>query len=236
MIIYYGSFLKLLKEAQKWKNKEIIDVEWHYKKRDALKELNKSKLQSPIIVIDPVDQARNAAAALSSESLEIFRSAAKAFLKKPSAKFFQKEKITADSLRKKAGSRKLVLIKITPPRGKEDIVGGKLARAFRTLKSELARQGFNAAGGFELDEDCLFWFFTPKKALGNWIAAEGPLKMLEAHAAEFRKKHRNAYLKKGRLYAKAKRSFTRPENLIRHMLKHDKGLRKKINKASVKVY
>ncbi len=44
-------------------------------------ELNKSKIQSPLIVIDPVQAGRNAAAALSFEKYDLLRKKAKEFLK-----------------------------------------------------------------------------------------------------------------------------------------------------------
>ena len=46
-------------------------------------ELNKSKQQGPLIVIDPVQKDRNAAAALNHEKFEIIKKTAKQFLKKP---------------------------------------------------------------------------------------------------------------------------------------------------------
>ncbi|MFH1398749.1 MAG: nucleotidyltransferase domain-containing protein, partial [Candidatus Woesearchaeota archaeon] len=77
LIIYYNGFLKLLRASQKWKPGQIIDPEKHYTF------LNQSK-KGPLILIDPVQPDRNAAAALSQKNFEAFIAAAKAFLKKPS--------------------------------------------------------------------------------------------------------------------------------------------------------
>src|SRR3989344_3767863 len=95
---HYRSFFGLLKASQKWKEKEVIDVEKHYPHKDALFQLNKSKLQSPLIIIDPVDKNRNATAALSIEKLELFKKSAEEFLRKPALDSFQKKEISFESL------------------------------------------------------------------------------------------------------------------------------------------
>jgi len=60
LTIYYGSFLKLLRAASKWKENTVIDIKSYYRGKNIFTELNKSKLISPIIVIDDnADTARN---------------------------------------------------------------------------------------------------------------------------------------------------------------------------------
>src|SRR3989344_6507213 len=83
LIAYYGSFGKLLQASLKWKEKDLVDPEKYYPKKDVQYHLNKSKLQSPLIVIDPVDKRRNAAAALNVEKFNLFKKIAKEYLKKP---------------------------------------------------------------------------------------------------------------------------------------------------------
>ena len=75
------------KNSLKWTNKTIIDIEKHYKtESQILKHLNKSKQISPLIIVDPVQKQRNAAAALSKNSLIKFQTAAKKFLNNPNKK------------------------------------------------------------------------------------------------------------------------------------------------------
>ena len=76
-----------------WKDKVIIDPENYYKGRNILDEMNKSKTYSPIVIIDPVQAERNAAAALSIEKFESFKAASLQFLRNPSVKFFEKEEM-----------------------------------------------------------------------------------------------------------------------------------------------
>ena len=82
LTIKYGSFVNLLKASQKWKDKTVIDVEKHYKNaEDAMFKINVSKTQSPLVVVDPIQPERNAAAALGYDAFNLFVKKAKEFLK-----------------------------------------------------------------------------------------------------------------------------------------------------------
>ena len=139
LIVFYGSFQKLLAASQKWKEKEVIDVAKHYPKQDALFNLNKSKQQSPLIVIDPVDKKRNAAAALSFNSLQKFCLLAKEFLNKPLASYFELTPLDQKKLQQEARkqNRHLLFLVIKPIQGKEDVVGVKLWKVFTFLQEKL---------------------------------------------------------------------------------------------------
>ena len=101
---YYGSFANLLQKSLKWKNPEVIDPEKYYtNKTMVMFHLNKSKLQSPLIIIDPVDKNRNTAAALSLDKFQLMQKKAKEYLKSPSAKFFVREEINLEQLKKEKG-------------------------------------------------------------------------------------------------------------------------------------
>src|SRR3989338_5938399 len=91
LTVYYGSFLNLIKNAAKWNSRVIVDAQGYYKGKDVFKLVNTSKLISPLIVIDPVQKDRNAAAALSIEKFEAFKKASIEFLKKPSKEFFARK-------------------------------------------------------------------------------------------------------------------------------------------------
>jgi len=52
-----------------------------------LKNLNQSKVQGPLIVVDPIDQDRNASSGISSEKFHQFIGVARDFLKSPSEDF-----------------------------------------------------------------------------------------------------------------------------------------------------
>ena len=141
LTINYGSFLKLIKVISKWKEKTTVDVKNYYKGKQIFMELNKSKLTSPIIVIDPVQKDRNAAAALDHEKFEIIKHRAKEFLKKPSIEFFRVKTLTEPEIRKKFG-KKVVILKAIPLKKKEDVAGAKMLKAFHYIENELTNLSF----------------------------------------------------------------------------------------------
>ena len=115
LIIYYKSFDNLIKNATKWKEKQVIDPLKYYKnKEEILRELNASKKYSPLILIDPVQKDRNAAAALSKEKFDLFITLAKEYLKNPSEIFFIEKEVAVNEL------RGYTIIKVRPIRGKKD--------------------------------------------------------------------------------------------------------------------
>ncbi len=82
LIVNYGSFMKLIRAAAKWGDKEIIDVKKYYKRKNALDHVNKSKTHGPLVLIDPVQASRNVTAALEKKKFDRFVNAAKRLLKK----------------------------------------------------------------------------------------------------------------------------------------------------------
>ncbi|MEK6854356.1 MAG: nucleotidyltransferase domain-containing protein, partial [Nanoarchaeota archaeon] len=136
LTIYYGSFLKLITAAAtKWKKniaagkKIVIDAENHYRRKDPLRELNEAKIQSELIVIDPVQPDRNATAALGNDALQKFIAASADFIKGKSRKFFEKEDTGVEKLVQLAKGRRLVVVEAVPVREKEDVTGAKLLKA-----------------------------------------------------------------------------------------------------------
>ena len=137
LTVHYGSFTNLLKAAVKWESKDAVDVAKHYKQSKYIfKELNRSKLKSAIIVVDPVDKDRNAAAAFDLEKFFLFRYKAAEFLKEPNIKLFEKEKINFQKLEKETLFN-LAYVEVAPLSGKDDVIGTKLLKVFKFLKQKL---------------------------------------------------------------------------------------------------
>ncbi|MDO8627618.1 MAG: CCA tRNA nucleotidyltransferase, partial [Candidatus Diapherotrites archaeon] len=88
LVLKYGSFVIVLKCASDWEKGQVIDLENHLTKEDAKKEFNNFHF----IIVDPTDRTRNVSAAVSFNQYCRFISAARAFLKKPSEKFFFQQK------------------------------------------------------------------------------------------------------------------------------------------------
>ncbi|MBI2499383.1 CCA tRNA nucleotidyltransferase [Candidatus Woesearchaeota archaeon] len=210
LTIHYGSFLNLIKSASKWKEKTIIDPEKQLK--NPLIELNKSKIHSPLILVDPVDKTRNASAVLSKEKYDLFIKASKEFLKNKSERFFVKkeEKIPKNS----------IIIKISPPKGKKDVIGSKLNSLFNKIKKQLSLHGFviKKAGWIWKEKAC-FWFNLKSNKLTAKMLVKGPPLDKKEHVIKFKKKHKNAFVKNNIIYAKEKRRFSKARDLIKDTIK-----------------
>ena len=215
LIIYYGSFEKLLKAAVKWEEKQVIDAGKLYKKGVVWMEMNEAKLHSPLIVVDPVDKSRNAAAALSKEKWLLFKKKAAAFLKKPNSSFFEKKEVTFDKLK-----GNVVWIEVEGNEGKEDKIGAQLLLAFEFLKNKL-KDFCITNSGWEWNEHAVFWFVVKKKEKERLELRKGPPLDLEKHVAIFKKKHKNVVVKDGMIFAKLAVKDYKLNDFVRQVLKEE---------------
>lgn len=143
LICHSKSFINLLKKTKKWKPKVFIDLTKTYKsKYPAIKKLGKHKSKSPIILIDPTERKRNAAAGLTYEKFSEFLFSANLFLLNPSARFFKEKKFSLDKSIKKSKKRgtKLIYYKIKIPDEKLDVYFSKLKRKLKRIKSRLEKE------------------------------------------------------------------------------------------------
>jgi len=220
LTIYYGSFFSLIKAIPRWKNKEIIDIKSYYKGKNIFSEINKSKLNSPIIVIDPVQKDRNAAAALDYDKFEIAKHKAREFMKKPSNEFFEVKNLTEHDIKKKFGSN-IVILKAAPLKKKTDVAGAKMLKAFHYMENELIRHGFRILESDMLwhASDSLFYYALQNNKLPEMAEIIGPPVKNEKHALAFKKKHKKTFVRGKRLFAAEKRKFADAKILIKELTK-----------------
>ncbi len=244
---YYGSFLNLLKSAKKWKKqmalekKIIIDIAAHYRGRDPMRELNDAKVQSELIVIDPIQKERNATAALSNETLQRFIEASEELLRKPAKESFEKKTVTIENLLEKNSGKWLTVLEARPRTGKEDVVGAKLVKAFEHLMRVVSEKGFNVLeSGWQWDkgQKAILWFAMEKKEPEPEIRPGPPVSNKE-HSERFKNEHlgkkgRQLFEKNGKLYAKIERSCKHPGKLITSMVADDVYLLDKARSYEVK--
>lgn len=235
LTIYYGSFLKLIKNAAKWEDKVIIDVKKYYKGKDIFKEVNKSKLVSPLIVIDPVQKDRNAAAALSREKFELFNKKAREFLKNPSKEFFEIKEFNIDNIKEKFKDKNLVLLESEPLKRKQDVTGAKLMKIFEFLGKELIKKDFKIIeNGWNWDrkKKAYFYFVFENKLLSSTKELIGPPEKMKFHTKKFKKKYKKTIIRKKRILAIIKRKFRKPEDLIIDLTK-DNYIKDKVRNIKI---
>ncbi len=206
LVIYYGGFLKFIKAISKINSEQVIDPKRFYKNADdARKKLNVSKTKSPIILIDPTFKERNALASLSSATLMNFQKACVAFLRNPSASFFEIKDKKAE-FEKRFGNR-IKRITVFTNRQAGDIAGTKLKKFFKYFIGELHRFfeikdalfDYNEA----LNQAVFFIAGDPKKE----IVISGPPMNMTVAFKEFSKHHKDIRDKYGRAYAVEKNSL-----------------------------
>ncbi|MFH1751515.1 MAG: CCA tRNA nucleotidyltransferase [archaeon] len=151
LILNYGSFEKVLKNASEWKKQTIIDLSEKWLEVNA-----KVKFDSPLIVIDPTDYQRNVAAAVSTQQFSRFIGCARAFLKKPGKKFFFGQKTKPWPLRKASvllKEKDLIFLCFPYPKLVEDLVWGQIRRLRRKISNQLSLNDFKVLNGSEFIQD-----------------------------------------------------------------------------------
>ncbi|MBU0979980.1 MAG: nucleotidyltransferase domain-containing protein [Nanoarchaeota archaeon] len=222
LIIHYKGFIPLLRAASRWSKQEVIDPERAHKGR-ALFNLNKSKL-GPLVVIDPLQPERNAAAALSEEKFNRFRQAAAAFLKRPDRHHF----LPQEMMIKKTPTT--IIFNAKPDSDKHDVAGAQLRTAFNHLISESGRLGFiikQSIWSWDKKSSSFILEFKQQK-LSDGLIIKGPKARLKYHGARFRKAHKSVFEKNGSLYAKEKREVRTIHQLENHLSKFG------LNKVKIK--
>ncbi|MBU1202416.1 MAG: CCA tRNA nucleotidyltransferase [Nanoarchaeota archaeon] len=232
LIIYYGSFEQLLMQAAVWGERVIIDVEKHLK--NPLKELNDSKTQSPLIIVDPVQPDRNAAAAMSREQFEAFKNMCREFLKKPSKEFFKVKNIEKREIENKLKKEEeLYFIEAQALKGKKDVVGSKLMKTYEFIKAEIEKNEFEIIkSDWEYKDKGTFYFIIKKEVLPETIILRGPPTSEKEGVDRFKEKHEKTFEKNKRLYAEEQRKYRTIKSLIKDLLK-EKYVLERVKKISI---
>lgn len=228
LVNYYGGFEKMLKKLVKVKEEKlIIDIEKFYpRKKNVLLDINESKLESPIILVDPTYKTRNVLAALSDESFRKFQEAARKFLKNPSKKDFELEKIDVEKVKKRALSSGKDFIEAEIATSKEpgDVAGTKLLKFYRHFVEEVSKYFIISNKGFNYNQKQSARFFivaVPKKE----IIFEGPFVSDKKNSERFMKEHSNITEKNRKLFAKEKIDFSLKEFFEKWKTKNKKKVR-----------
>jgi tRNA nucleotidyltransferase (CCA-adding enzyme) len=223
LIYYYNGFENFIKAMLKvGKDKLIIDIEKKFKnKKHALLDLNSSKLNSPVILIDPTFKQRNALAALNQETFEKFQKACREFLKNPSINAFEIKKANIEKIKENAIKRReeFALIEAITNKQEGDVAGSKLLKFYNYFGKEISKffivknRGFDYSG----EKSGKYFFVAEKK---KEVIYSGPYTKDSKNSAKFKKEHKEVYEKSNRLYAKEKVNFSLKEFLGKWKLKN----------------
>jgi len=235
LICYYGSFLKFIKEIANNNSKEKIiinDAKFYKNNNEILRELNKSKIQSPIILIDPTFKERNALAGLSNETFEKFRKACRKFLKNPNNEFFIQKNLREELSKRYKEELKIIEVKTSKQAG--DIAGSKSKKFFEFLALRLEKEFDVKLKEFEYnDNENLAWFYFVLTKKKDEII-KGPSVEDVHNLTRFKKVHKNAFIKEHIAYAKVKHDLNFKEFIQRFKTK-EKRIIKEMSVEKIEV-
>ena len=216
LVIYYGGFTQLLNASQKWIEGDIIDPMNFYKNRDdALEHLNESKIDSPLIIIDPILSERNAASALTKKRWYAFKKAAKLFLANPTF-----DQFLCKPLDKNDFEKGVYQLTIKPQLGKSDVVGGRCKKVFEYIKNQAIKNDFSIKRlDWEYDaEETNLFYVTKNTELKRHKIIRGPPLTMTSRCEEFAEGKEKTFEKGGFLFAEEEREFTTFSSFLKHII------------------
>jgi len=232
LILRCKSFSETLRMFANYTHRIAIDIEGHYAGRE--KEL-KLLFPEPLIIIDPVDEARNVASAVQPQKLFRLVAAARAFLKTPSKKFFYPPKITilnTETLSSKldTSGSDFVFLTLGNINAVPDVLWGQL------YKTQRALQKLGELNDFTVLRDAIwsnektlsvFTFELKQRALPRVKKHLGPPLRREKECENFLSKYaRNEevvsgpYIENGRWVVQLDRRFTDVVELLKEKLQN----------------
>ncbi len=231
LILRYGTFQQLLSEACRWDEPTIIDLEeyWKDKKPEEI-------FQNPLIVIDPVDWRRNAAAALSNTQYYKFKAYSRLFLKKPALSYFhiyqaeQPRPKPSETIRERGTYLYAILIR--PPGPAPEIMWTQLAKLWRQLERILEGEGFKVVDGgcwTDTERIAVALYELDRNIVPKMTVRKGPKVGMDGQEDKFLEKWlgkavKGPYIHGDRWYVGTLRSRVKPEDIILYHLTDPKGI------------
>jgi len=202
IIIKYGTFENLVKNVAKWKELHEIDIEENGN--------FKSEQKFPLIVIDPVQPDRNAAAGLRKEKFDELITICKKYNKKLSS--FTSKKL---NLRKYN-----LIINVEPLNGINDVVGTKIFKIYEYLKEKLNEFEVKESGWnwIKKEKAVLYFKLKTKKLNKKYIHYGPPINIIKG-VERFKQKYENTKIQNDRIYTELEREFITAESLVKHLIR-----------------
>lgn len=227
LMLKYGGLENLLREASKWMPPVFIDYEgtWNAESKSGKMELIHKFPDAKLVLIDVIDRNRNAAAAVSPQSLAKFILLTRAFVKKPNESFFaeRKEIHSAEKVQKILHNRStaVVLVEMKKPDVIEDILFPQLKRSEKNICRELQKSGFKVLGSCDLYANGQLLFEVANAELPRVKKLVGPPAWLEKNVAQFLKGKqplRGPYLEDEKICIDVAQTATNVEKILKTIL------------------
>jgi len=209
LILHYGSFENLLKDAQNWKLGKTIILKDIFELYDREK-INLKRFDEPLVVYDPVDLNRNVASPLSRENFCKFVFYAREFLKNPSLEFFKDygKKIEEKLEDRPHGYR--LMLRIQRGDVVDDILYPQMEKLQKSINKAITKNEFVilSCKCFADDNFCyLYWEFLVEK-LPKVMIREGPPVFDKDRVENFLKKYDKVFVKGCKVCAYTERKYS----------------------------
>jgi len=216
LIVHYGSFRNLIRNACNWKPGLVIDMLEH----------GTVKHNDPLVVVDPTDPKRNVAAALSLNQFANFIDVCRSYSEKPSEEFFfpkEKEPMQDDEIINMITSRRSSFIAIVfrAPELVDDILYPQMDKMEQSLSALFEEHEFQVLNtGYWVKENAVVVIELMSSRLPLVKKHRGPPVWVYEHALGFKEKYADSdelfalYIDDGFYVADIKRKFSTAIELL----------------------
>ena len=233
LVYYFGSFSNVIKEISKIKKNGRIGN-------------SPRRFDSPIVIIDPIDNNRNLGAAISMKNLSKFVLLSRSYLKKPSLSYFKNKK--SKSYKQNELAKNILVINFPYESRSRDIIYGQLKRAANSIESQLTQEGFRILRNDSMiydDDKAAILIFLEDVVINKNQIKMGPEFFVDEHSNKFiqvnAKKSKLIWIDKhGNLQSLQKRNYNDAKLFLNTMLKKNltkfgipKGLQRDFEKQFV---
>lgn len=143
LVIHFRSFRKVLEGISKLEPRVFIDIKKYYDSKSKIVMALGVKVESPLVIVDPVNPLRNASRSVSVDSFSRLVLGARLFLSKPDLSFFRIPVVTKASLLRLAKLRgHSIYFKKFNPSLRRDAFFSKLLRELKKVSKVLESLDF----------------------------------------------------------------------------------------------
>lgn len=216
LMIHYKSFQNFVVAWDEINPKVYIDIEKQFNDESEIEaQLSKDKINSPIVIIDPVLKVRNACAALDYNTFARMLFALRLFKRNPSIDFFKQKKT-----KKKNHGTILVKYKLNKPMLENDIYMAKIKSSLESAVKKLRKNDIMIYNHGFTDSTAFIEIETLK--LSNFRKHIGPNVWINPDFFDkFVKKWKNCYIYDTSIVVDVKREFSDVKKYASKVLKEE---------------